>query len=438
MAKIKFILWKYDNPKDGEYPIYLRANKGKSTKYISLGYSASLDKWDDNFQRITIDSIKGKKRNVEHENINAFLSEQETKINDILFDFDKNKIDWTLSQFENAFLNKSKQGNVKKYFDTQIKTLRETGHIGNANCYERTFHMMELFDKKINSKIFSEIDLKYIQDFNTWLQKPRTTVYVSTKGKKRVVDRDGLSGNSRLNIFKALRAVINKAIKEKEASEITYPFGKNGFEVAALEEETQKRYLPSEYLAKVKNTPSGNFLNEYARKLFLFSYFSFGMSIVDMARLTDKHIKTLEGGKYIVYKREKTKKGKRATAINIKLTDTLISLISDLQNMVQPAENYLLPIISVEGLTGEKLYNHIKGRAGKYNDYLKRLATEFDIDDINLTSYVSRHSMSMTLQGNEVPEEVISQILNHKDLKTTKTYLDSFGSKVIDEAAKGL
>ena len=54
------------------------------------------------------------------------------------------------------------------------------------------------------------------------------------------------------------------------------------------------------------------------------------------------------------------------------------------------------------------------------------------------TSYVSRHTMAMTLQDNQVPREVISQILGHSDLATTNTYLDSFTSSVIDEAVKVL
>jgi site-specific recombinase XerD len=53
-----------------------------------------------------------------------------------------------------------------------------------------------------------------------------------------------------------------------------------------------------------------------------------------------------------------------------------------------------------------------------------------------MTSYVSRHTMAMTLQNNNIPREIISQILDHKDLKTTNTYLDSFTDHVIDEAAK--
>jgi integrase len=196
--------------------------------------------------------------------------------------------------------------------------------------------------------------------------------------------------------------------------------------------------LPSEYLLKIKNTNSQNKVNEYARKLFLFSYFCYGISFVDMANLTAENIKRLENGLYIVYKRHKTKNSKGAKAINIKLTEELQTIINELCSMKKPVENYLLPIVTVEGLTGENLYNHLKMRLKKFNDYLDKMAIEFEINDIDLTSYVSRHTMAMSLQNNEIPREVISQILGHKDLKTTNTYLDSFNSNIIDEAVKVL
>jgi len=46
--------------------------------------------------------------------------------------------------------------------------------------------------------------------------------------------------------------------------------------------------------------------------------------------------------------------------------------------------------------------------------------------------------MAMTLQDNQVPREIISQILGHSDLSTTNTYLDIFSSNIIDEAVKVL
>ena len=54
-----------------------------------------------------------------------------------------------------------------------------------------------------------------------------------------------------------------------------------------------------------------------------------------------------------------------------------------------------------------------------------------------LTSYVSRHSMAMTLQADGVSREMISQVMGHKDLETTNTYLDSFGDAEIERVTIG-
>lgn len=428
------ISYKSTKLKDGSHPIVLRVTKNRVRKFISLGLSANKKQWSDEFGMF----IKDKRINPDYEQNNAFITSQLIKTKDIIDEFHRKRIDWTLNQFEDAYFNYAKKGKVQSFFENEIKNLRSTGHTGNANCYERTMLMLQLFDKKFDKRLFSEIDLKYVQSFNIFLQTPRKTVYTSTKGNKRIVERDGCSGNTRKYYFKALRAVLNKAIKAKEASPSTYPFGKGGFEVAKLEEETEKRYLPSEYLQKLKTSKSEKTQLELSRLLFLFSYFCYGMSYVDMALLNNKAIKRLENGMYLSYKRQKTSSAKNSKSINIKLTNELSEIIDSLRKINTPVEDYLLPIVNKEGLIGEKLYNHVKNRLKTINKNLKLLAKELEIEDINITSYVSRHTMAMTLQNNNIPREVISQILDHKDLKTTNTYLDSFSSNVIDEAVKVL
>ena len=434
MAKLKIFLRTFDTKKDGSHPIYLRINKFGQKKFIGLNLSATPNQWDDEFCRFK----KDKRINPNHEKNNAYLNDQEAKAEKIISNFEYNQIDWTLNQFEEAFLNHSRRGKIQPFIENLIVTLKSTGHTGNAISYQRTLDILEIFDKNFRNRLFSEIDIKYIRAFDVFLQTPRETIYTSTKGNTRIVQRSGCTGNTRRIYFKSLRSILNKAIEAKEASPTTYPFGKGGFEVAKLGEETEKRYLPTEYLLKIKSTISEKKVNEYARQLFLFSYFCFGISFVDMALLTFDNIRRYENGLYIVYKRHKTKNSSNSKAINIKITDELQALINNLTEYKKPVNNYLLPIISVENLDGEKLYNHLKTRLKKFNTYLESLALEFGINDIKLTSYVSRHTMAMSLQNNEVPREVISQILGHKDIKTTNTYLDSFNSNVIDEAVKVL
>lgn len=66
--------------------------------------------------------------------------------------------------------------------------MKDTGHTGNAICYQRTLDMLELFDKNFHNKIFSEIDIKYVRALDVFLQMPRETIYTSIKGNKRIVD----------------------------------------------------------------------------------------------------------------------------------------------------------------------------------------------------------------------------------------------------------
>lgn len=177
--------------------------------------------------------------------------------------------------------------------------------------------MLELFDKKLNKRLFSEIDIKYVRDFDAFLQTPREAVFKYKSGKTRVIQRKGCCGNKRRGYMKQLRSIVNLAIEAKEASRSTYLFGKGGFEVAKLEEETEKRYLPTDYLAKVKADTQMKEPVKFARLVFLFSYYCYGMSFVDKAHLTPDNMKRLENGQYIVYKRQKTQYSKKTKSISI-------------------------------------------------------------------------------------------------------------------------
>ncbi|MFI3293800.1 MAG: site-specific integrase [Rikenellaceae bacterium] len=430
MNNIHFILWKHQPSKDGRCAIRLRISKLRANKYITIPIKASEKQWSAEAERLK----KDKRLNPDYESHNALIGEYETRANDIIMDFERSKIDWTLDQFEDAFTSRAKRGRVELYFNSVVDELRKTGHTGNADCYARTQHMLKLFDAKFSKRVFSEINLKYVKEFNIWMQTPRESEGVGGK----VIQREGCSGNTRKYYMKALRALLNRAIQDKEASAQSYPFGKGGFEIGKLEEKTDKRYLPSEYMQRIKESKSENYKTETARRMFLFSYYCHGISYVDMAMLTKSNIVKLEGGKYIVYKRQKTMRDKGVDAIKILINDQIAELLKWFKEECEIISPYLVPIVSKADYTGEQLYKHIRYRYNKYSAGLKELAKELEIDDVNLTSYVSRHTMAMTLQRNQVPREVISQVMGHAELKTTNVYLDSFESEVVDQAVSVL
>lgn len=420
MKYASFKMWIADkyHYKEG-YAIWLVVRKNNKRKVMALGIYAEPHQWNDKLEMFVTDK-RVPKLHPDRIYLNEWLTQKKSEILRIIADFDSNKIDWTLNQFEQEFFHYSNKGNVKEFFENLIQTYKDTNHIGNANCYSRTLHVLELFDEKLSERVFPEIDIKYVKSFDVFLQKREC------------------KGNTRKFYFKTLRAVLNKAIQDGEASETTYPFGKGGFSISSLEEETTKRYLPHDSMFKLKTTVMDNAVLERTRRLFLFSYYCYGISFIDAALLTKKNIIRYNGGNYIVYKRNKTKEAKKVKPIQIKITPEIQELMSWFSANTLLVEDYLLPIVSIAGYKGEQLYNHIRSRFGRNNKNLANLAKVLEITDMKLTSYVSRHTMAMTLQDNQVPREVISQILGHSDLATTNTYLDSFASSVIDEAEKVL
>lgn len=221
----------------GYHILQLCVTKNSSRKRISLKLYVDPAYWDNSAERLTIErNLKGEKQreaNKKRIQDNAFLDKVKARAREIIEKFEIDGIDWTLNQFEETFLNPSKQGKFCAYLENHIQTLRDTGHTGNAKCYFETLRLLKYYDGKLSQRLFSDIDLRYVRNFDTFLQKR------------------GCKGNTRKYYFKALRAILNQAKREGVGSEAAYPFVKGGFEIAKLEEATEKRYLPPQDLSLI-------------------------------------------------------------------------------------------------------------------------------------------------------------------------------------------
>ena len=99
---------------------------------------------------------------------------------------------------------------------------------------------------------------------------------------------------------------------------------------------------------------------------------------------------------------------------------------------------YLFPIFDKRiHETSIQKQNRIHKNLVKINRELKRIAELAQIN-MNLSTYVARHSFATILKNSGVNISLISEALGHSELSTTMIYLDSFENSQIDEAVKCL
>ena len=157
---------------------------------------------------------------------------------------------------------------------------------------------------------------------------------------------------------------------------------------------------------------------EFARDMFMFSFYTRGMSFVDMAFLKKTDI---EYG-FLTYRRKKT-----GQILSIKLEQCMRDII---QRYPCNDSTYLLPIVNSNKDNERTQY---RSRQRAINNNLKKIAKELGLD-CNLTMYVARHSWASAALDIEIPIEVISDGMGHTSEKTTRIYLKSMDNRRIDFA----
>ena len=159
-------------------------------------------------------------------------------------------------------------------------------------------------------------------------------------------------------------------------------------------------------------------IEDFSRDIFLFSFYTCGMSLTDIANLKKSDLQ----GNYLSYRRQKT--GQR---INIRWEECMQQLVDKYQRDDSP---YLIPIISHPGENETRQYQN---RIHLINHHLKKLGKKLGISS-KLTSYVARHSWASIAKNQNVPLTAISQAMGHTSERTTTIYLKSFDNTPVDRA----
>ncbi len=126
---------------------------------------------------------------------------------------------------------------------------------------------------------------------------------------------------------------------------------------------------------------------------------------------------------------------KTRKAISIGLSDESKAIIAKYE---EKSNGYLFPILDKSiHKTAQQKQNRIHKVLVKVNSCLRSLGERLGIE-LNLTTYVARHSFASVLKKSGTNIALISEALGHSDLTTTQIYLDSFDNEQVDNAMKSL
>lgn len=157
----------------------------------------------------------------------------------------------------------------------------------------------------------------------------------------------------------------------------------------------------------------------FARDMFLFSFYTRGMSFIDIAYLQKKDLQN----NILTYRRKKT-----GQKLQIHWELCMQQIVN-----LHPADNNSQFLMSINNDPQKDHRRQYQNALIRINRNLKKLGEDIGLE-LPLTMYVARHSWATTARSEGVPISVISEGMGHDNEKTTQIYLASLEHSVVDKA----
>lgn len=384
--KILFVISATRINKKGLVPLVCRITYLGIRKPFATGIFIKPENWNNTHQKAIPDDTENKQ-------INTQLSLIKQEINQAFLFLQVQKEQFDV---EDIYL-KYKGEDIKP-----SKTLIETFDLHNSRMekligieytkstfskfVEAKQHIIDFLFFKFKKKniLLEDITLKFLNDFDYYLKTEK-------KFKQITINKS----------IQRVRKIIKLAISEGFI--VTDPF---------LLYKPKKvintiTYLTSKELYKLENHKFSQKRLEQVRDMFVFCCYT-GLPYQEMSVLNQKHlVNKFDGKLWIDMFRQKTKR-----QFSIPLLPKAISIIEKYQD-----DKRLLPVISNQ----------------KFNSYLKEIAEIIGIEK-KLTHHIARKTFATTvLLYNDVPIEVVSELLGHSKISTTQEHYAKVVQKKVSE-----
>ena len=372
--------------------IYFQIIHNRVVRQLNTDYRIFASEWDEDSETII---AKGDRTNI----VNAIkerLAWDVARLDKVVVQLDAERRKYSADDVITAFHRLTKEVSLFSFWHNVIAQLKQLGKVRTAETYTAT---LKSFMKYQNNQ---DVPLDGITSDMMLLYEAHL--------KARGVRINTISFYMRI-----FRAVYNRAV-EKGLTPQNNPFR----HVYTGVDKTVKRAIPIKSIKALKELDlSLKSSLDFARDMFLFSFYTRGMSFIDMAYLKKSDLKN----GILTYSRRKT-----GQELSIKWEKCMDEIIA---KYPKNETDFLLPIITNQGEERRQYDNALH----LVNYHLKDLSEMLQLQR-PLTMYVARHSWASAAKAKNVPLSVISEGMGHDSEATTQIYLASLETSVVDKANK--
>lgn len=393
MATVKVKFRASSNP-DKEGTLFFQIIHNRVTRQIHTGYKLFASEWNTVQSEIVL-TEKNTLRYGYLLSLRETLAADALKLKGIIARLEKTGSPYSTEKVVEQFNGPENDGCFLSFSLRLVSQLKQIGKRRTADTYATVLNSFKRFRGE-QDLLLDNVDSGLMTEYEMWLKE------------------NGICKNTVSFYMRNLRAIYNRAV-EKELTVQRYPFK----HVYTGIDKTVKRAVPIKVIKQIKELDLALFpLLDYARDLFMFSFYTRGMSFIDMAYLKKKD---LQNG-ILSYRRQKTNQ-----LLHIKWERPMQEIIDKYDTANSP---YLLPIIRDMERDKRRQY---KNAAHLVNNKLKKIGEQLGLE-ISLTTYVARHAWASIAKSKNIPISIISEAMGHDSESTTRIYLASLDTSSVDKA----
>lgn len=375
-------------------PLRCRITYLGQRKLFSTGIFMKAECWFSKLQ-------KAKPCTDENDFINYEITLITNRLNKAFLVLQAQEEEFTVEDVYAQYSGKSKASNdgIIKYYGSFIEKLKKLIDVEikqvTWNKYSYTYSDLKSFiEKKYNKKdiYLKNLNMAFLLDFEYYLK--------TEKKQKQITVNKGLQ---------KLKRVVRIAVESNKINK--FPFAGH----KPKPTKTHVIYLTPEELESLEKFQFSQRRLQEVADMFIFCCYT-GLAYNEMAHLERKNIiKGFDGNEWIYMQRQKTEK-----PISVPLLPKSKQIIEKYHKANDSI--LLLPVISNQ----------------KFNSYLKEIAEIVGIEK-NLTHHLARKTFATTiLLYNDVPIEIVSELLGHSKISITQEYYGKVVQKKVSEYMRNL